>query len=75
MIVFDLCMHFRNIQKPSKRIFDRQNGALIGSVLWTNNEPNQVNYTIKKILKLFVDYVSIDFSHDETHILSVSFTF
>lgn len=59
----------------SNRIFDRQKGPLIGSVLWTNDEPNQVNYTIKNILKLFVNYVSIDFPNDETHILSVSFDY
>lgn len=71
----DLAMWtLRNIEKTGDRIFDRQKGPLIGSVLWTDDEPNQVNYTIKNILKLFVDCVSIDFPNDETHILSVSIT-
>lgn len=74
-MVFDFSIHFRNIEKPSNRVFDRQKGPLIGCVLWTDDEPNQVNYTIKSILKLFVDYVSIDFPSDETQLLSVSLDF
>lgn len=61
------------MENVSNRIFDSQKGPLIGLVLWKNNEPNQVNYTIKNILKLYVDYVSIDFPNGETSTLSVSF--
>lgn len=68
-------MYFRNMQKPTNRIFHSQKGPLIGLVLWTDDEPHQVNYTIKNILKLFVDYVSIDFPNDEVHVLNVSVIF
>lgn len=72
-ITFKLCIiYIRNIEKVSNRIFNSQKGPLIGLVLWKNNEPYQVNYTIKNILKLFVDHVSIDFPNGEIYILSVS---
>lgn len=70
--MFNFDANFRNIDRPSERIFDRQKGPLIGCVLWTDDEPNQVNHNIKNILKLFVDYISVDFPADETHVLAVS---
>lgn len=45
---------------------------LIGLVLWTETEPKQINYCIEKILKLFVDLVSIGFPPEKIEILTVS---
>lgn len=53
-------------------MFDHKKGPLINSVLWFNDEPHQVNFHIKNILKLFVNYISIDFAEEHIHILAVS---
>lgn len=68
-----LLSHFiRNLPNPSAKIFDREKGPLIGMVLWAHDEPNQVNYCIKNILKLYVNYIYIDFPHEYTEIIGVS---
>lgn len=48
---------------------------LIGLVLWTDNELNEVNYNIKNILKLYVNYIGIDFPVQHIKILGVSARF
>lgn len=65
----------RNLRKPSAKIFDRIKGPLIGSVLWAHDEPNEVNYCIKNILKLYVNYVCIGFPSEDTKIIGVSSVF
>lgn len=45
---------------------------LIGSVLWPGGQHRQINFVIKRIIRLFIDYVSIDFPKEKIAILSVS---
>lgn len=44
----------------------------IGSVLWSDGQHRQINFVIKRIIRLFIDYVSIDFPKEKIQILSVS---
>lgn len=65
----------RHSLDPQSAIFNQSKHPLINSVLWDSSEHNQINFTIKSILKLFVNYVSIDFPKEHTHILSVSLSY
>lgn len=65
-------MFLRNLRDPRGKIFDSEKGTLLGSVLWSNGEPKQVNYFIKNILKLYTNYIRINFPQRHTHILGVS---
>lgn len=45
---------------------------LIAHFLWPSDEAGTINFRIKKILELFVNYVSIDFDPYKISIVDVS---
>lgn len=61
----------RNCRDPSAKIRRNKKIPLICLVLW-NDEPHQINYCIKNILKLYVSYININFPGQHTQILTVS---
>lgn len=63
--------HFRFARCPNGKIVPVKL-PLIGSFLWSDDEHHQINYTTKRIIKLFIDHVSVDFPADKVAILSVS---
>ncbi|XP_031633212.1 uncharacterized protein LOC116346993 [Contarinia nasturtii] len=66
----DLAMWtIKNRLNPSEKLATNRKNPLIEVVMWTNNEPNEVNYTIKNILKLYVNYIYIDFPREHTKII------
>lgn len=62
----------RYARKPNGKMAHLKHIPFIGSVLWSNGEHRQVNYVVKRIIKLLIDCVSIDFNAKEIAILSVS---
>lgn len=48
---------------------------LIVSALWSSDEIPQIDSHIKDIIKLFLDYISIDFPRDKLEVLAVCVMF
>lgn len=77
-VVFDLLMDvlehdlalwtLKNLQCPNGRMHKTHKTPLIALSLWPNNQVKEVDFTVKNIIRLYFDLISIDF--DETKICS-----
>ncbi|XP_055322751.1 uncharacterized protein LOC129578362 [Sitodiplosis mosellana] len=66
----DLAMWtIKNLPNPSAKISNALKNPLISTVLWSKDELTDVNFGIKNILKLYVNYISIDFPREYTQVL------
>lgn len=60
------------MRRPNGKMTGSKIIPFIASVLWTHEEHRQVNYFVKRIIKLFIDCISIDFPKKEIATLLVS---
>lgn len=66
---------FRNLPNPSAKISTSSKNPLVSLVLWADGELVEVNFCIKNILKLYVNYINIDFPLEHTKVIGVSMFF
>ena len=57
---------------PSLAISEPDQMPLAAFFLWSTDDSSQMNLKIKRILSIFVDYVSIDFGQEKVEIIAVN---
>lgn len=73
---YDLAMWTISFARdPFTKMMEGKRRPLIAHVLWSKDDVGQINFLIKRIFGIFVNYVSIDFPDDKLAILVVSICF